>query len=123
MATRLKYYLVKDEEDLSTKPKTHIIMKEHRDDRKYIQRALFLFFKGDYQSVNIFASSRLFERACNVAKVIKGLVYGLHEIITLRKKQYVQVYEPKEEGLVRIEEKKYRTIVEIVLTKKPTEEE
>ena len=95
-------------------------MKEYRDDRKYIERALFLFFKEDYKSVRIYASTRLFDKAHSVAKVVKGLVAGLHEIITVKKNKYVQIYEPKEEGLLRIEENRYRTIVEIVLTKEPT---
>ena len=123
MATRLKYYLVREEEELEAKPKNHVIMKEYRDDRKYIERALLLFFKQGYKSVNIFASIKLFERAYSVAKMIKGLVYGLHEIITIKKIEYMQTYEPKEEGLLRVQEKKHRTVVEIVLTKEPTEEE
>ena len=48
---------------------------------------------------------------------------GLHQIINISEKEIVDVYEPKEEGLVRVEQKRYLTILEVTLTKSPTEAE
>jgi hypothetical protein len=38
-----------------------------------------------------------------VAEVVKRKVEGLHQIVHLAEKKIVDVYEPKEEGLVRVE--------------------
>ena len=57
-----------------------------------------------------------------MTEVLKTKVEGLHQITNLTEKKVVDVFEPKEEGLVRVEKARYLTLVEITLTKKPTAE-
>ena len=55
--------------------------------------------------------------------MLKRKVRGLHQIININEREIVDVYEPKEEGLKRVEQKRYLTILEVTLTKTPTEGE
>lgn len=86
-------------------------------------RALTLFFGEGKNFVTIKAADRLIDRALWVAEVLKRRVQGLHQIIEIKEREVVDVYEPKEEGLVRVEKKRYLTIVEVTLTKEPTAEQ
>lgn len=87
---------------------------------RYVTRALKLFFGEDKKFVTIKAADRLIERALWVAEVIKRRVEGLHQVIELKEHEVVDVYEPREEGLVRVEQKRFLTVVEVTLTKEPT---
>lgn len=60
------------------------------------------------------------DRALWVAEVLKRRVPGLHQITEIKEREIVDVYEPREEGLVRVEQKRFLTIIEITLTKEPT---
>jgi len=73
--------------------------------------------------VTIKAAERLMDRALWVAEVVRRKVEGLHQIVHVTEKKIVDVYEPKEEGLVRVEEERYLTIIEVTLTKEPTAEQ
>lgn len=57
------------------------------------------------------------DRALWVAEVIKRRVPGLHQITEIKEREIVDVYEPREEGLVRVEQKRFLTIIEVTLTK------
>jgi ribosomal 50S subunit-recycling heat shock protein len=63
------------------------------------------------------------DKALWVAEVIKRRVAGLHQVIEVKEREIVDVYEPKEEGLIRVEQKRFLTIIEVVLTKEPTAEQ
>lgn len=131
MSTRSKYFRVKPAEERNeSKPETDIIMRA--SDRygkklsysgKYISRALTLLFGEDKQFVTIKAAERVIDRALWVAEVVRRKVPDLHQIITITEKKIVDVYEPKEEGLVRVEQERFLTIVEVTLTRAPTAEE
>lgn len=60
------------------------------------------------------------DRALWVAEVLKRRVAGLHQITEVSEREIVDVYEPREEGLVRVEQKRFLTIIEVTLTKEPT---
>jgi len=47
----------------------------------------------------------------------------LHQIITIAEKKIVDVYEPKEEGLLEVREERIITIIEVTLTKSPSKEQ
>ncbi len=87
---------------------------------RYISRALTLFFGENKTFVTVKAADRLMDRALWVAEVIKRRVPGLHQIIEIKEREIVDVYEPREEGLVRVEQKRFLTIIEVTLTKEPT---
>jgi DNA-binding protein len=87
---------------------------------RYVSRALTLFFGEGKNFVTIKAADRLMERALWVAEVVKRRISGLHQITEIKEREIVDVYEPREEGLVRVEQKRFLTIIEIVLTKEPT---
>ena len=90
---------------------------------KYISRALTLFFGEEKKFVTIKAAERVIERAFWVAEVLKTKVPNLHQITTISEKKVVDIYQPKEEGLVTVEKPRYLTIVEVVLTINPTPEQ
>ena len=92
----------------------------HLTPGKYITRALTLFFGEDKKFVTIKAAERLIDRALWVAEVIRRKVPGLHQVINISEKKIVDVFEPREEGLVRVEKERFLTIVEVTLTKEPT---
>ena len=119
MATKAKYTRVKvEDEKKEDKLDTDIIMKfsptygifMHYSGR-YITRALTLFFGDNKSFVTIKAAEKLSERALWVAEVVRRRVKGLHQIITITEKQIVDVYEPKEEGLLKVEQARYLTIL------------
>jgi hypothetical protein len=87
---------------------------------RYITRALTLFFGEDKKFVTIKAAERLIDRALWVSEVVCRRVKGLHQIIKINERKIVDVYEPKEEGLVKVEQERFLTIVEVTLTKEPT---
>ena len=130
MATRAKYNLVKQDEKKEDKPDTDILMRfcptygtHHFYSGRYVTRALTLFFGEGKNFVTIKAADRLIDRALWVAEVVKRRVQGLHQVIEIKEREVVDVYEPKEEGLVRVEKKRYLTIIEVTLTKEPTAEQ
>ena len=90
---------------------------------RYVTRALTLFFGEGKNFVTIKAADRLIDRALWVAEVVKRRVQGLHQVIEIKEREVVDVYEPKEEGLVRVEKKRFLTIIEVTLTKEPTAEQ
>jgi hypothetical protein len=73
--------------------------------------------------VTIKAAERLMDRALWVAEVVRRKVEGLHQIVHVTEKKIVDVYEPKEEGLLRVQEERYLTILEVTLTREPTAEQ
>ena len=61
-----------------------------------------LFFGEGKDFVTIKAADRLMERALWAAEVVKRRVKGLHQIVEIKEREVVDVYEPREEGLVRV---------------------
>jgi hypothetical protein len=84
---------------------------------------LTLLFGEDKTSVTVRAAERLIEKALWVAEVLKRKVPDLHQITTINEQKIVDVFMPLEEGLVKVEKERYLTVVEVVLTRKPTEEQ
>lgn len=118
MATRAKYTLVRQEEKKEDKPDTDILMRFcpsygilSSNSGRYVTRALTLFFGEDKKFVTIKAADRLIDRALWVAEIVKLRVEGLHQVIEIKEREVVDVYEPKEEGLLRVEKKRYLTII------------
>ena len=70
--------------------------------------------------MTIKAAEKLIDRALWVAEVIKRKVPGLHQVIQISEKKIVDVFMPKEEGLVKVEKERFLTIIEITLTKEPS---
>lgn len=95
----------------------------HSNLGKYVSRALTLFFGEGKSFVTIKAAERLIDRALWVAEVVRRKVPDLHQIITISEKKTVDIYEPKEEGLLEVRQERFLTIVEITLTKTPTADE
>lgn len=130
MATRSKYIRVKQEDKKEDKPDTDILMKFsptygtfYSNSGRYVSRALTLFFGEGKSFVTIKAADRLIDRALWVAEVVKRRVAGLHQITEIKEREVVDVYEPREEGLLRVEKKRFLTIIEVTLTKEPTAEQ
>ena len=82
-----------------------------------------MFFGEDKKFVTIRAAEKLTDRALWVAEVVKRKVPDLHQIITISEKKTVDVFMPKEEGLLKVEKERFLTIVEITLTKEPSSEQ
>lgn len=87
---------------------------------RYVTRALNLFFGEGKTFVTIKAADRLIDKALWVAEILKRRVQGLHQVIEIKEREIVDVYEPREEGLLRVEKKRFLTIIEVTLTKEPT---
>lgn len=90
---------------------------------RYVARGLTLFFGEDKESITIKAAERLIDRALWVSEVLRRKIADLHQVITITEKKIVDIYMPREEGLVKVEKERFLTVVEITLTKKPTAEE
>jgi hypothetical protein len=54
---------------------------------------------------------------------VRRKVEGLHQIVTVTERKIVDVYEPKEEGLVQVTQERFLTILEVTLTLQPTTEQ
>lgn len=89
---------------------------------KYVSRALTLFFGEGKSFVTIKAAERLMDKALWVAEVLRRKVEGLHQIVHVSERKIVDVWEPREEGLVTVHEERFLTILEVTLTKNPTPE-
>lgn len=63
------------------------------------------------------------DKALWVAEVLRRKVEGLHMIVAITEKKIVDVWEPREEGLVTVREERFLTILEVTLTKNPTPEQ
>ncbi len=121
MATRAKYQRqAPEKEDIQDKLDTDILVKKSDTYGKYISRALTLFFGEGKKFVTIKAAERLIDRALWVAEVLKRKVGDLHQIIEIKEKKIVDVYLPKEEGLLKVEKERYLTLIEVTLTLEPT---
>ncbi len=124
MATRAKYQRQPAEkEDLEGKLDTDILMRKSDTYGKYIARALTLYFAEGKKFVTIKAAERLIDRALWVAEVLKRKVANLHQIIEIKEKKIVDVFLPKEEGLLKVEKERFLTLIEITLTLEPTAEQ
>lgn len=96
MATKAKYYRVRDETKKEEKPETDILMRFNDSYGRYVTRALNLFFGQNKSFVTIKAAERLSDRALWVAEVVKRRVEGLHQITKISEREIVDIYEPKE---------------------------
>ena len=76
-----------------------------------MSRALNLFFGEDKSFVTIKAAEKVSDKALWVAEVVKRRVEGLHQINNITEREIVDIYEPKEEGLLRVEQRRYLTIL------------
>ncbi len=63
------------------------------------------------------------DRALWVAEVVRRKVEGLHQIVHVTERKVVDIYEPKEEGLLTVREERFLTIIEVTLTREPTAEQ
>jgi hypothetical protein len=63
------------------------------------------------------------DRALWVAEVVRRKVAGIHQIIRINEKKIVDIYEPREEGLLEVRQERFITVIEITLTREPTGEE
>ena len=66
------------------------------------------------------AAEKLMDKALWVAEVLRRKVEGLHMIVQIAEKKIVDIWEPREEGLGTVREERFRTILEVTLTKTPT---
>lgn len=121
MSTRSKYTrLASKVQEKQEKPETDIILQRSNTYGKYIGRALKLFFEDNKKFVTFKAAERVIERAIWAAEILKRKIGGLHQITRLTENKIVDVYEPREEGLERVQIERFLTVIEITLTKEPT---
>jgi len=110
MATRAKYTRAKgNNENNEQKLDTDILMrfsptygKIFIDLGRYVARALTLFFGESKNFVTIKAAEKLMDKALWVAEVVRRKVEGLHMIVNVAERIIVDIWEPKEEGLVTV---------------------
>ena len=63
------------------------------------------------------------DKALWVSEVLRRKVEGLHQITHIAERKIVDVWEPREEGLLTVREERFLTILEVTLTKNPTPEQ
>lgn len=73
--------------------------------------------------MTIKAAERLMDKALWVAEVVRRKVEGLHMIVNVSEKKIVDVWEPREEGLLTVRQERFLTVLEVTLTRTPTPEE
>jgi hypothetical protein len=57
------------------------------------------------------------DRALWVGEVVRRKVEGLHQVVHVTEKKIVDVYEPREEGLLTVRQERFLTILEVTLTR------
>lgn len=73
--------------------------------------------------MTIKAAERLMDKALWVSEVIRRRVKGLHQIVHLSERKIVDVWEPREEGLLTVREERFLTVLEVTLTLEPSAEQ
>ena len=63
------------------------------------------------------------DKALWVSEAVRRKVQGLHQIVHVDERKIVDVWEPREEGLVKVEQERFLTVLEVTLTKNPTPEQ
>lgn len=86
--------------------------------RSYISYANGLFADKQEQSVVLKAMGNAISKAVTVAEILKHRVAHLHQITQISSIETVDVYEPLEEGLDRIETKRHIPSISITLSLK-----
>jgi len=83
----------------------------------YVSRAAKLFNEMDKQFIVIAATGNALTKAVTSAEVIKRRFKGLHQITKVGSQEIIDEYEPIEEGLDKVEEKRNLPFIEIKLSK------
>lgn len=85
--------------------------------RNYITYAMTLFGKGSDQII-LKAMGRACNKAVTIAEILKRKA-PLHQITSLSSCELVDIFEPLEEGLDRVESKRFVSCMIIILSKTP----
>jgi DNA-binding protein len=85
---------------------------------KYISYA-FRIIQDENKSLVIKAMGQTIHRAIIVAEILKRRIAGLHQINELGSVEVVDIYEPIEEGLDRVELKRRIPAISIILSTQP----
>ena len=79
--------------------------------------ALRIFYKTDFTSVTIKATGNAIVKALILIELVKRRVGDLHQINKIYSMDIVDVYEPKVEGLEKIEQRRLVTAMDTILSK------
>jgi len=89
--------------------------------RNYITYAMGLFTEHGADRIVLKAMGRAVNKAVTIAEIIKRKA-PLHQITSIDSCELVDVFEPLEEGLDRVESRRYVSCMTIVLSKSPLDQ-
>eukprot|EP00877_Chromochloris_zofingiensis_P009123 jgi/Chrzof1/4464/Cz14g14070.t1 len=87
--------------------------------RNYITYALTLLQEKGHTSVILKAMGRAINKTITIAEIIKRRVNGLHQITEISSADIIDTWEPKEEGLNRLEITRHVSVITITLSTQP----
>lgn len=85
--------------------------------RAYISFAYSLLEEKGHSTIVLRAMGKAINKAVAITEIIKRRVAGLHQLITLSSTDITDIWEPKEEGLDRIETVRHVSVITIHLSK------
>lgn len=84
--------------------------------RNYITYALTLFKEKGHRSVVLKAMGRAINKTVTIAEIIKRRIKGLHQVTEISSTNITDTWEPKEEGLNRLEITRHVSVMTITLS-------
>merc|ERR1712107_444204 len=85
----------------------------------YVSRAAEVYNELGKSEVTITGSGNAITKAVQLAEVVKRRFKGLHQITSLRTQEFLDEYEPLEEGLDRVIDTRTVSVIDIKLSKAP----
>ena len=83
----------------------------------YLGYALRIFNRTDFKSITVKATGNAIVKALILIELVKRRVGDLHQVNSIYSMEIVDVYEPKVEGLEKIEQRRLVTAMDTILSK------
>lgn len=87
--------------------------------RNYISYAMALLEEKGHSSVVLKGMGKAINKTVVVAEILKRRMVGLHQLTSIASTNIVDVWEPKEEGLDRLETTRRVSVITIILSREP----
>jgi len=122
MQSLTRKYIRSQQKDTAIVVENEIRIQSQGRVTQYVSYCLRLLTKNEkgqsFDTITLKGMGKAATICVAVAEIVKRRVYGLHSIISLNSTQMLDIYEPLEKGLSRVEVPRYLNLVEIILSKK-----
>jgi DNA-binding protein len=90
--------------------------------KKQLGYAMRIFNATDFKTLQIRGTGNAIVKALILIELVKRRIGDLHQVNTITSTEIVDEYEPKIEGLEKIEQRRRVTCLECILSKEPLDE-